>query len=187
MSKIRGTDVSESIQRFPEVPTTIILMKTYRQLLILVLTAGWLALPVRPAAAQNIQDAIEVIRSVVKADRQAVVASVLQLTEAESKAFWPVYHPYRADMDRVSDGLVKLVLEYAKDYPNVPEDRAKAMLKELGGLEKKLVTTRNAYLRKVAMFLPATKTLRFAQVESRLDLAIRLELAASIPLVPVAK
>ena len=34
------------------------------------------------------------------------------------------------------------------------------------------------------MLSPA-KTLRFAQVDSRLDLALQLELAASIPLVPV--
>lgn len=162
-------------------------MKTYRQLWLLVLTAGWLGLPERPAVAQNIQDAIEIVRSVVKADRQAVVAAALQLTEAESTAFWPVYHQYRADMDTLNGGVVKLVLEYAKVYPDVPEDRAKAMLKELGDLEKELVTTRNSYLRKVGKVLTATKTLRFAQVESRLDLAIRLELAASIPLAPVVK
>lgn len=162
-------------------------MKTYRHLLILVLTAAWLGLRERPAVAQNIQDEIEVVRSVVKADRQAVVASALQLTDAESEEFWPVYQQYRADMDKVSGGIIKLVREYAKVYPNVPEDRAKAMLKELGNLEKELVTTRNSYLRKIGRFLPATKTLRFAQVESRLDLAIRLELAAAIPLVPLAK
>lgn len=162
-------------------------MKRYRTLLIVLLTAAWFDLPTRPAAGQNIQDTIEVVRSVIKADRQAVVASALQLTEEESAVFWPVYHQYRADMDKVSGGLVKLVLDYAKVYADLPEDRAKAMLKELGGLENKLLTTRNAYLRKVARVLPATKTLRFAQVESRLDLAIRLELAASIPLAPVAK
>jgi Cu/Ag efflux protein CusF len=89
-------------------------------------------------------------------------------------------------MDTVGDGLKHLILEYAGLYPDVPEDRSKEMLKELASLEKKQVATRAEYLKKVGKVLPAAKTLRFAQVESRLDLAVRLELAAHIPLVPIA-
>jgi hypothetical protein len=88
-------------------------------------------------------------------------------------------------MDKVSDGLVKLVQEYAGYYPNVPGERAKPMLKELLGLEQKQVALRENYLKKFGKVLPADKNLRFAQVENRLDLAIKLELAAAIPLVPI--
>jgi hypothetical protein len=59
------------------------------------------------------------------------------------------------------------------------------MLKELGDLEKKRVKTRNSYLKKIEKVMSPAKTLRFAQVETRLDLALRIELAASIPLVPI--
>jgi len=78
-----------------------------------------------------------------------------------------------------------LIVDYARLYPDVPEVRAKKMLKELADLEKQQVATRASYLKKFGNVLPATKTLRFAQVESRLDLAVRLELAANIPLVPI--
>lgn len=135
--------------------------------------------------AQDTEDIIEVARSVIKADRQAVVADAMQFTEAEANAFWPLYHQYRAKMDTVGDGVKDLVLEYARLYPDVPDARAKRMLHELGGLERKQVATRAKHLKKFAKVLPAAKTLRFAQVESRLDLAVRLELAAMIPLVPI--
>ena len=161
-------------------------MKFSNQILLLV-TIGLLSVPFQPALGQNVEDKIEVARSVLKADRQAVVASALQLTEKESQAFWPLYRQYRADMDKVGDGLMKLVQEYAKAYPDVPEDRAKQMLKDLGDLEGKLAATRASHLKKIGKVLPAAKTLRFAQVESRLDLAVRLELASAIPLVPLAK
>jgi hypothetical protein len=135
--------------------------------------------------AQSDDAIIEAARSVIKADRQLVVSDAMQLSEAETKSFWPIYHQYRAEMDTVGDGVKHLVLEYAGFYPDVPAERAKAMLKELASLEKKHASTRATYLKKVAKVLPAAKTLRFAQVESRLDLAARLELAASIPLVPI--
>jgi hypothetical protein len=160
-------------------------MKSTLPLPLLFLAAGILAAPGWRACAQSDDEVIELVRSVIKADRQEAVADALQLTDAEAGKFWPLYHQYRAEMDMVGEGLVKLVRDYAFNYPNVPEDRAKRMLEDLSDLDKKQVDTRISFLKKFGKVLPATKNLRFAQVENRLDLALRLELAAGIPLVPV--
>jgi len=145
-----------------------------------------LAVPLRHAAAQTAQDLIEVARSVVTADRQAVVVATMELTDTEGKAFWPLYHEYRSEMGKITDELMNLVLEYAKLYPNVPEEQAKQMLKTYTSLQQKQVDRRTAYLKKFSRVLPAAKALRFAQVETRLDLLVQLNLAATVPLTPVA-
>jgi hypothetical protein len=160
-------------------------MKQVNAITGIILAAGLIGLSVVQASAQNDQEALAIVRSVIKADRQSVVAESLQLTEAESKDFWPLYREYRAEMDQTGDRLVKLVKDYAAAYPNVPNDRARKMLKDLTNLEKKQVDTRARYFKKFGKVLPGDKNLRFAQVESRLDLALRLELASAIPLVPV--
>jgi hypothetical protein len=144
-----------------------------------------LATAIGHAYAQTDQDLIDVARSVVKANRQAVVVSTMNLTEAEDRDFWPLYNVYRHEMEKLTDDLTKLVLEYAKVYPNVPEDRAKEWLKEYIALQKKQVDMRTAYLEKFSKILPAAKALRFAQVETRLDLLAHLQLAAQVPLVPI--
>ena len=159
-------------------------MNLDRKVSIILLTAG-LALVAWKGNAQTVDDEIQVARSALKADRKATVAENMQFTVDEGKAFWPLYEQYRAKMEKQGDALVKLVKEYGQLYPNVPDDRAKVMLKELGDLEKKRVKTRNSYLKKIEKVMSPAKTLRFAQVETRLDLALRLELAASIPLVPI--
>ena len=41
--------------------------------------------------------------------------------------------------------------------------------------------TRNSYLKKIGKVLSPAKTLRFAQVDSRLDLALQIDLAAQHP------
>ena len=135
-------------------------------------------------AAENLTDAIAVVRATYQADRQAFLAESLQLTESESVAFWPLYRSYRADIDKIGDGHVKLVLEYADIYPDVPEKRAQAMLKEYSALEQKLTSKRAWYLKRAARILPATKVLRWAQLENRMDLVLRLQLAGRVPLVP---
>ena len=129
--------------------------------------------------AQTVDDQIQVARSALKADRKATVAEAMQFTEQEGKAFWPLYEQYRAEMDKSGDALLKLIKEYAQLYPDVPDDRAKVMLKELGDLQKQRVETRNSYLKKIEKVLSPAKTLRFAQVESRLDLALQIELASA--------
>jgi hypothetical protein len=160
-------------------------MKHIRPVSLTLLCGAMLTAPLGPVFAQSDDETIDLVRGVIQADRQETIAEALRLTGAEGEQFWPLYHQYRAEMDRVGDGLVKLVQRYAFHYPNVPEDVAKSMLKELASLEKEQVATRAGFLKKFGKLLPASKTLRFAQVESRLDLALRLELAAGIPLVPV--
>ncbi len=139
----------------------------------------------RLAAADEIPDAIQSQRGDYKVERQTLVAEAMQLTDSESAAFWPLYHQYRAEQEKLGDSIVKLVLEYADVYPNVPEARAKQMLKNYMALEKQFTAKRAAYLKKFAKILPAAKTLRLAQVENRLDLALRLQLASAIPLTPI--
>lgn len=138
-------------------------------------------------AADNLTDAIETVRATYKADRQVFVAEHLQLTEAESAAFWPLYRSYRVEMEKIGDGLVKLMLEYADAYPNVPEGQAKKLLQQYTSLEKKLVDKRVWYLKRAGKALPATKVLRWAQLENQLDLALRLQLVSAVPLVSTGK
>jgi hypothetical protein len=159
-------------------------MKPNQRICLIFLTAG-MAMAASKGKAQTVDDQIQVARSALKADRKATVAATLQLTEDEAKAFWPLYEQYRAEMAKAGDALVKLVKEYGQLYPDVPDHRAKAMLKELGDLEKKRVETRNSYLKKIERVISPVKTLRFAQVETRLELSLRLEIASNIPLVPI--
>jgi hypothetical protein len=159
-------------------------MKLYQKAYNILLTAG-MAMFVWTGNAETVNDDIQAKRSALKVDRKAAVAEELQITEQEGKAFWPLYQQYRAEMDKSGDALIALIKDYAQLYPNVPDDRAKVMLNQLCDLEKQLVETRNSYLKKFQEVISPAKTLRFAQVESRLDLALRNGLAAGVPLVPI--
>src|SRR5260221_13868559 len=101
------------------------------------LAAASLTFVASRCAAQNVRDDFEVVRGALKADRKVVIAEGMQLTDSQSAGFWPLYREYRAAMDKVNDGRVELVLEYADLYPDVPDDRAKAMLKKLSAIEEK--------------------------------------------------
>ncbi len=151
--------------------------------------AGWLCLGLTLTTGdillgQTPRDAVEVLRSDLKADRKAFIAENLALTPEESEKFWPIYRDYRTEVDRIADGIVKLVLEYADLYPNLPEEKASELLKSYTTAETKLVAVRTKYLKKLKAALPAAKVFRFAQLDNRLDLGVRVGLAAAIPVLP---
>jgi hypothetical protein len=135
-----------------------------------------------PAADQATRDAFDALRSDLKADRTALIAEHMQLSAQESEGFWPIYHNYRAEMDKVTDNIVNLVLEYADNYPNVSDEKASEMVRKYLKLEANLLKLRTKYLKKLGKVLPGTKVFRFAQLDNRLDLGIRVGLAAEIPL-----
>ena len=138
------------------------------------------------ATAQTSRDALESLRSDLKADRNAFIAQEMKLSEQESKAFWPVYRAYRAEISRATDRIAELVLEYGDLYPNIPDEKAKKMLEEYGKIEAEIISTKRKYIKKLSKVLPAAKTFRFAQLDNRFDLATRITLAAAIPVLPAS-
>lgn len=160
-------------------------MKFSRCIIVLLAAGLGSVAPVPPVAAGSVMDDVAILRASLRLDRTAVVAEAMQLSEADGKVFWPLYREYRAALDQTHDGLVKIVLEYLDAYPNVPEKKAAQMLKDYTDLEVELAETRETYLKKFAKTLTAGKAMRLAQVENRIDLALRVQLASLIPLAPV--
>jgi len=110
------------------------------------------------------QSNLDILRDTIRANKKALVAVNLGLTDAEAKEFWPVYDRYEKDLKGVNDRLVQVI----DDYLAVEEDRAKL---------------RRTYVGDFAKALPGKKVARFYQIENKMDAVIRYELAADIPVV----
>src|SRR5262249_20311404 len=136
----------------------------------LVTCIGILLLLTGFAAGQTPRDTIEVIRTDLRTDRKVLIAEQMNLTDQESDAFWPIYNSYRTEGEKASDEIVKLILEYADLYPEVPDAKANEMLKRYTKAETSLLKIKKKYLKKFGKVLPASKLFRFAQLDNRLDL-----------------
>lgn len=159
----------------------------FEKSLAVVILFGALLVGAVPAEAQTSHNGIECLRGDLKADRNTVIAGEMSFTPQESEAFWPIYRSYRADVEKVTDKVVELVLEYADLYPNIPDKRAAEMLKSYTKLEADLLGVKRKYLKKMAKVLPPPKVLRFAQLDNRFDLGMRVALAASLPMLPAGQ
>jgi hypothetical protein len=139
------------------------------------------------AAAQNYNDLMEVMRSDLRTEKQAIVLGNLGLTEAQSAAFTPIYDQYQAATKALWDKKIQLIKDYAGSYSNMTDETAKSLLSRSNALEKETMNLRNTYEKKMMKVLPATTVARWAQIENRLGKLIDLQIAEEIPLMPARK
>ncbi len=133
-------------------------------------------------AAETVKTDEQIILRQVMTDKRAVYAQNLQLTEAESRAFWPVYDEYEIKAKKLNDEFLKLVDDYAAKFGSITDEDAAVMLKTKMRIEKDREALKQTYTKKVAKVLPPVKALRYAQVETRLDNMLKREVYGLIPL-----
>jgi|ERR1700752_4713660 hypothetical protein len=128
---------------------------------------------------------MDILRQKIKADKKAVVAANLKLTDAEGAAFWPVYDAYQKDLQQVNQRLAAVVVAYADAYNKGPvtNDTAKKLLDDAIAVDDAEGKLKASYVPKILATLPATKAARYIQIENKIRAAIRYELAEGIPLV----
>jgi N12 class adenine-specific DNA methylase len=133
--------------------------------------------------AQTVQDDVELIRSVVQTERKAVVAKNMELSEAESEAFWPVYNEYEQAMRKVNDKRIELIRKLAAEYQTLTDEQAEALLQESFDFQNERVKVRRNFRKKFGKVLAGKRVARFYQIDSKIDAIIDFDIARTIPLV----
>ena len=118
----------------------------------------------------------------VNTDKKAVYAANLGLTEEESAKFWPIYDEYEAKVKPLQDRLLANINAFAEKYDTLTDAEAAAILKEKMAIEKEREALKQKYTAKVAKALPEKKALRYAQLETRIQLMVGSNLYSIIPL-----
>src|SRR5271156_841507 len=78
------------------------------------------------AAPKPVTDSdIQSLRSDVQAGKNDIILGTMQFTDAESKAFWPVYRDYARDQQLIADQRVQLITDYADNYDSMDDTKAK--------------------------------------------------------------
>jgi hypothetical protein len=141
------------------------------------------ALSAQDAVPNTVPTADEqILLNRVMNDKRSVYAQNLNMTEAESKAFWPIYDQYEARLKKVDDRFIALVNEFAEKYDTLTDKDAKAMLDEKMAIEAKRMALKQEYTRKIEGVLPAVKALRYSQLETRIEILVRRNVYGLIPL-----
>ena len=147
------------------------------------LIAAALCATLAPVSAQSLHDEITLTREQIQTERQEIMTLNLQLSEEESKVFWPLYREYRGEMASLGDRFVKLLEDYAGKYKTLSDAEASAMIDEWLSIQSSENKVMAKYAGKMQKVVPAKTVARFLQIENQLNHMLRAMVADEIPLV----
>lgn len=134
-------------------------------------------------AEDRTADTMDIVREKVRADKKLFVAANMGLTEAEARAFWPVYEDYQKALDKLNALTGKLIEDYARNYESMSDMMAKTIVDDHLTIEMERVKLMQSYLPRFRQALPEKKVARYYQLENKIRAVVNFELARSIPLV----
>jgi hypothetical protein len=126
---------------------------------------------------------MEIVLEKVKADKKLLVAESMQLTEAEAKAFWPVYGEYQKGLVTLMERMGKVIDEYRSNFNSMSDESARKLLDDYLAIEKDDAMLMESFLQKLRKILPEKKVLCYFQIENKIKAVVDFELARNIPLV----
>ncbi len=129
---------------------------------------------------------LDVLLSTIRANRKALIAVNLALTDEQAARFWPVYDRYQAEMSAVGDRLAALVKDYIANFRDLSNERALKLTEDYLAAEADRVQVRRTYLGEFAKILPGRTVARFYQIDNKMDAVLRYDIAATVPVIELA-
>ena len=133
-------------------------------------------------SAADVTD-MQALRAAVKADKKAYVASVLDLTDAEGKKFWPLYANYQRALDLANRQRNDVIVDLVGLSKPLSDLYAKNLVKEILAADDAEIRARRSLQSALMRAIPAKKAARYLQLESKIRAAQMYDIAIAIPLI----
>ena len=136
------------------------------------------------AKAPDPNSSMDALRAKLQADEKGFVSQHLELTDAEAKAFWPLYEAYKQELDKLNVRIGAVLNEFleVQSHGPLPNDLSKKLIADMAGIDKDELDLKLAHLKKVEKVLPPYKVVRCVQLENKIRAILKYDLAAQIPI-----
>lgn len=134
------------------------------------------------AFSQTLDDYMEVQRGVLKTEKKAIVAEVMQFTDAESSVFWPLYNEYNEKVYATNTKIYEVIKEYAANYDSMTDEKAVELWTKSMKIEAEQAKLESTYFKKFQKVLGGKRAVMYMQLENKISTLVAAELALEIPL-----
>ena len=125
---------------------------------------------------------IESLRADLRADKVALITAAMRFDDQESKAFWPEYRKYEADVVKINDQRIALIRSYSDKFVTMTNAEAKAMIDQTLDFQSRRTELTRKYAKEFQKAgLSPVAVAKFLQFEHRLNLLVDLQIASELP------
>jgi hypothetical protein len=131
----------------------------------------------------NLRAYVELLRSDLRGQKVAIITELMEFTESEDAAFWPVFREYELELAKINDDRVSLIEDYARNYTKMTEPIADKLVMAALDLESRRTALKAKYYSRLKAALSPKVAARVIQIEHQILLLVDLQIAASLPVV----
>jgi hypothetical protein len=135
---------------------------------------------------QNFREYVTLLRADVKAERKGIITQLMQFDEADAAKFWPLFNQYDGELTKIGEGRTELIIDYAKNYENLTNEQADALMSKAFELEAQRAVLKKKYFDKMKTAISATEAAKFFLIENQMQHIIDLQISAELPTVQTA-
>ena len=131
----------------------------------------------------NLRAYVELLRSDLRTQKVAIITQMMEFTEADDAAFWPIYREYELEMSRLGDERVAMVEEYGRTYSQMTDEIADKLATRALDLESRRQALKGKVYERVKQATSARTAAKFLQVEQQILLLTDLQISAALPVI----
>jgi hypothetical protein len=133
--------------------------------------------------AQTFNDASNIARADLRVKKAELMTEAMRMDTAKSELFWPIYRAYESEIDGILERRLDLIRVYAGNYEIMTDDKASTLAKESFKIADDRLKIEEKYFKKMEKAIGGLAAVRFAQVDSRINTMLNMEIERTVPLI----
>ena len=150
-------------------------MKKAIVLLLAIMTAG--------AALYAQESYLELLRSDIRTQKVALITDAMELTDAQSAVFWPIYRKYDSELTTLNDKRIAIIKDYAQNYDQMTPAKADELTKQTFAFFENRIKLQKKYTKEISKALSPVLSGKFMQIERAINTLLDLQIQSEIPLI----
>ena len=131
----------------------------------------------------DLSDFVQLSASDIRNASKQIVSGVMDFSEEEGNAFWPVYDKYELEYGKISDKMQVLIKDYQAHRETMDDKKAKELADRMFKIDDEKIRLQKKYYREFCKVITPIKATKLFQVLRRIDMLVALKIAATVPII----
>jgi Spy/CpxP family protein refolding chaperone len=134
-------------------------------------------------AQSNMDEEMQLVRDQWGVDKKQLIMDYMKFSDAESKAFWPIYDAFMKEHRKVMDARINLIKDYANNFDKLTNTKAAELTNKLIDNDMAISKLQKTYYAKFSTAITPKRASQYMQVEYYLLTNIKSMVQDEIPFI----
>jgi len=131
----------------------------------------------------NQEQYLELLRSDLKTQKVALITEGMQMTDADSAIFWPIYRKYDAELTVLNDERIAVIKDFAQNFSTLTAVKAEELTTRTFAFFENRLKLQKTITKEIAKALNPIFAGKFMQIERQINTLMDFQIQSQIPLV----